>query len=932
MRLGLTTAPVNIANCSSLLSAALALLVLTISSGVAQEPAAAGHLAFFETKIRPVLAKRCYQCHSHRAKKLKAHLYLDSRAGMLNGGDNGPAIVPGQPDKSPLITAIGFLDYDLQMPPKKKLPDQVVSDFRTWIQMGAPWPKQSLSPTTTAKSTGPTDWNKLRQKHWAYQPIANPETPTVNNQTWGGNPIDAFVLARLHDAGLQANPPAPKYLLIRRAYIDLIGLPPSPAQVTAFENDHNDNAFAKVIEELLASPRYGERWARHWLDVARYSDGEGGFLDRAALPHAWRYRDWVIKAFNEDLPYDQFIVQQLTGDLLGDPELRVAGGFLAVGPTYTDDGGDPTSVAEAKAETLNDRVDTVTRSFLALTVACARCHDHKFDPIPTADYYSIGGVFQNTRLVKQSIASKSATDLFNKAMAPIQEAESRLKSFISEESKVYQQGVLSQGLSQYMLAAVEISRLRLSDKKRDVRTFATEQKISHTILNRFLQWITNKGRRQRFKEFQPYFDWVDANSKAYVINEELRAITKAAQETANAIITSYELGLESYQIAVKDNPKLPKPKASEAYSRLNRDLRNHCSPDLKKSNMVELVAAKQTHLSALRTTFTKANQQRPAPLPEAHFLAESGSKDMSIAIRGDIRKRGQVVPRRFLHIVAGEDAKHFTKGSGREGLAEAIADKSNPLTARVMINRIWQHHFGQAIVRTPSNFGALGERPTHPMLLDYLATQFITKGWSMKTMHRLIMLSRTYQASSKYVEKNFLIDGDNRLLWRAKPRKMAAESWRDSLLAVCGELSPDVGGEPVRGRFFQSKRRTIYAKISRNGDRYDSDRFLRLFDFPDPRTTSAGRVQSIVPQQYLFMMNSNFMISRGKSLATRLKKASDNNDAQIDLAYQLLFSRKPNDYEKQTGLAFLAAPQQNRPNLERYLQALLSTHEFMQIQ
>ena len=348
--------------------------------------------------------------------------------------------------------------------------------------------------------------------------------------------------------------------------------------------------------------------------------------------------------------------------------------------------------------------------------------------------------------------------------------------------------------------------------------------------------------------------------------------------------------------------------------------------------MQELGAPKQEELKDLRATVAEAQKKKPGPLPEAHFLEEAGSKDMAIAIRGDIRKRGEVVPRRFLHIVSGEAAPRFSKGSGRAELAAAIVDKSNPLTARVMINRIWQHHFGRAIVRTPSNFGALGEKPTHPRLLDYLASQFMAKGWSMKAMHRMIMLSDTYQASSDYSEKHFLIDGDNRLIWRMNPRKMEAESWRDSLLAVCGDLSPEMGGAPAGGGFFQSKRRTVYAKISRNGDRYDSDRFLRLFDFPDPRATSAGRVQSIVPQQFLFMMNSDFMIRRSQSLSARLMKEAKDDSGRIELAYQLLFSRDPQASEKQAGLDFLATPTEGRPSLERYLQALLSTHEFMQIQ
>jgi len=891
-------------------------LLVCSNSVAAQSDTKPDQIAFFETKIRPVLAKTCYRCHSHRAKNLKAGLHLDSRAAMLEGGDNGSVIVPGDSSKSRLIAAIGYLDNDLQMPPKKKLPAAVVVDFEKWIKMGAPWPKETATLAKDAEPEASKDWGKLREAHWAYRLIANPEIPQVTRQDRVNNPIDAFVLARLEEAGLEPNPPAPKRILIRRAYIDLIGVPPTPAEVEAFVEDESPEAYGKIVDTLLASPHYGERWARHWLDVARYSDGVGGFLDRAALPHAWRYRDWVIEALNKDLPYDQFVTQQLAGDLMGDPSLRVAGGFLAVGPTYTADGGDPKAVAEAKSETLNDRVDTVTRSFLALTVACARCHDHKFDPIPTADYYSLSGIFQNTRLTNQTIASKKAVDAFNKGMAPLRAAEAGLKTFIKEETKAYQDQVLLQDLPEYMLAAVSLSHLRIANKRQDIRAFATEHKLSHHILGRFLQWFTNKGSRKRWKEFQSYFDWIDAHSNDYFLDEELCATVAAIQKDVNVIIKA----------SGKSTGK-----AKQAFNRMNRDLRNHCAPNFNQSNMVELGSAKQAQMKAMRDAVADAKKTKPKPLPEAHFLADTGSRDMAISIRGNIRKPGKVVPRRFLHIVAGEEAPHFKKGSGRMQLAAAIVHKDNPLTARVMINRIWQHHFGRAIVRTPSNFGVLGEKPTHPKLLDYLATKFIAEGWSMKAMHRLIMLSSTYQTSSDYDEQHFLQDGDNRFNWRMNPRKMAAESWRDSLLAVTGELSSDFGGQPAAG-IFQTNRRTIYAKVSRNGDKYDSDRFLRLFDFPDPRSTSAGRSRSIVPQQYLFMLNSPFMISRGKALASRLTREAKDDAARIDRAYALLFSRKPTPREKQAGLDFLAVKASGRPILERYLQALLSTHEFMQIQ
>lgn len=912
---------------------AWALPLLISSSALAAEPSfTPDQISFFESKIRPVLSNICYKCHSHRADKVISHLYMDSRAGFLKGGDNGPAMIVGDPNKSLLIKAIGYLDNDLQMPKKKKLSGKVIADFTQWIKMGAPWPKEAAPLAKPVKPKVPIDWDKLRNEHWAFRPIANPTVPKVKDGKRVRNPIDAFVLSRLEQAGLKPNAPAPKDVLIRRAYIDLIGRPPTPAQVAAFVKDESPDAFAEVVDELLASPHYGERWARHWLDVARYSDGEGGFLDKARLPLAWRYRDWVIEAFNRDLPYDQFVTQQLAGDLLGDPKLRVAGGFLAVGPTYSSDGGDPKAKAEAKAETLDDRVDTVTRAFLALTVSCARCHDHKFDPIPTADYYSLAGIFKNTKLTQQSIATKAEIERYNKKIAPLRQAEAALKKFIGDQTKAYQEQVVTQGLAKYMLAAVSFSRARLKDKRSNVQTFAKEQQLSSEILGRFLPWITKKTTRGKFKEFKAYFDWVEAHNKTYVIDEDLRALTAGIQNNINAIFENRAKALKQYQQAIKSKKNVPKPKDPEPYVRLNKELRRHCTANLGKSKMVELGSDTQKKLATLRKAASEAKKGTPPPLPEAHFLAEAGSSDMAIAIRGNILKPGKVVPRRFLHIIAGEKAAPFKKGSGRTELAAAIVDRKNPLTARVMINRIWQHHFGRAIVRTPSNFGARGEKPTHPLLLDYLATQFMTGGWSMKAMHRLIMLSNTYQTSSDYNETGYRKDSANRLIWRANARKMEAEAWRDSLLFVTGELSPEIGGEPLRKGFLNSNRRTIYAVVSRNGDKYESDSFLRLFDFPAPRTTSAGRIESIVPQQYLFMMNSDFMINRAKALATRLTREAEDNVSRIHLAYALLFSRKPDDSETQAGMAFLAAERQGPSILQRYVQVLLSTHEFIQIQ
>jgi cytochrome c553 len=735
----------------------------------------AEQLEFFENKVRPVLVTHCYSCHSAETSKLKAGLRLDSRAAILKGGDTGPAVVPGQPEESLLIQAVRYKDEDTAMPPKERLPQAQVADLETWVRMGSPWPE--TAPEVARETKEGIDWARLRQEHWAFRKVARPEPPDLKDASWVSNPIDRFVLARLRTAGLEPSRPAEKPTLLRRAYLDLTGLPPTPEQVAAFVNNPSPDAFTQVVDALLASPQYGERWGRHWLDVARYSDGLGGFLDAEALPEAWRYRDWVVDALNRDLPYDQFVRAQIAGDLISDDrDLAVATGFFAVGPTYISDGGDPEATAQAQAETLADRVDTFSRAFLGLTVACARCHDHKFDPVTARDYYALAGIFHNSRTELAPIAPREMVTAFDAAQKAIQEQERRVKAA-----------------------------------------------------------GTNDATKPRLPE----------------LTAELERLKQAA----------------------------------------------------------------------------------PPTYAKAHLLADQGNKDMAVAIRGDLRKPGEPAPRRFLQIIAGENPPLFRDGSGRRQLADAVADPANTLTARVLVNRVWQHHFGQALARTPSNFGVIGEKPTHPELLDWLAATFVENGWSLKQLHRLILLSSTWQMSSRHRADAFAQDGENRLLWRMNPRKLEVESWRDSLLAVTGELDRTRGGPPSE-RILESNRRTLYGKVSRNGDRFLSDEFLRLFDFPAPRVTSERRTTSTVPQQHLFMMNSPFMVARSRALAARLHRERGTDPDRITRAYQLLYARRPTAEEAALGVAFLAntTPEMKVSNWESYAQVLLSAHEFGQLQ
>jgi mono/diheme cytochrome c family protein len=731
---------------------------------------------FFESRIRPVLVAHCYECHSADAGKLKGSLRVDGPDHLRNGGDSGPAIVPGEPDASLLIKAVRYRDEDTAMPPKQRLSDTQVADLETWVRLGAPWPEDTSPKGPTAAAAGGYDWAALRASHWAFRPMLKSEPPPVRETRWARSPLDRFILARLEAAGLRPAPPAERRLLLRRAYLDLTGLPPAPEEVDAFVQDPDPDAFARVVDRLLASPRYGERWARHWLDVARYSDGLGGFLDAEPLPEAWRYRDWVVDALNRDVPYNEFVRAQIAGDLeSNDPSAGVATGFFAVGPTYISDGGDPEAQAQARAETLADRVDTFSRAFLGLTVACARCHDHKFDPITARDYYALAGIFNNTSTGLRPAAAPDVVAASNAWQHSVQTLEKSLAEAGADESA--------------------------------------------------------RGR-----------------------------------------------------------------------------------------------------LPELRESLNRLRQTAPPAYPSAHQLAESGNSDLPVAIRGDLRKPGEPAPRRFLQIIAGEQAPVFQDGSGRRQLAEAVTEPGNPLTARVLVNRVWKHHFGEALVRTPSNFGLLGEAPTHPELLDWLAVTFIENGWSLKNLHRLILLSSAWQMSSRHDEAAFAQDGGNRLLWRMNPRRLEVEAWRDSLLAVTGELDPSLGGSPIPS-VFDGTRRTLYATISRNGDRDASDEFLRLFDFPTPRSTSESRAVSTVPQQYLFMLNSGFMLARAKALAARLAVAAASDRDRIDHAYRRLYARPPTETETRLGLDFLGtATAGGTPAWESYAQALLAAHEFRQVQ
>ncbi|MHB1423834.1 MAG: PSD1 and planctomycete cytochrome C domain-containing protein [Gemmataceae bacterium] len=753
--------------------AACILLPVTLNAAPPDNPRG---VEYFEKHIRPVLAERCQSCHG--PKRQQGGLRLDSGAAMLKGSDNGAVVVPGQPDKSLLVKAIRY-DGDVQMPPKGKLADEAIVHLTEWVKMGAPWPEDAVKADASSQSVA-----EVRRTHWAFQPVRKPNLPAVKKAAWVKTPIDAFVLAGLEAKGLMPTPAADRRTLIRRVTLDLHGLPPGPEEATAFESDRSPDAYARLVDRLLASPRYGERWGRHWLDVARYADSKGYlFEEERRFPFAYTYRDYVIRSLNEDLPYDRFVLQQLAADQLplGEDKRSLAAlGYLTLGRRFLNNIHD----------IIDDRIDVTMRGLQAMTVGCARCHDHKFDPIPQKDYYSLYGVF--------------ASSVEPKELPLIGQPEQTAD-----------------------LAAFE---KELAKRKAEVEKYRTEHKDELA-----------KGNRK--------------------FRDGLRALQKK---------------VDQWQVTA------------------------------------------------------------PAAPPRAMVLIDTPSPQTpQIFLRGNPNNRGPSVPRQFLEVVAGTNRQPFRQGSGRLELAKSIADRNNPLTARVLVNRVWLHHFGAGLVRTPSDFGLRGDPPTHPELLDWLAAAFMDSGWSIKKLHRLILLSNTYQQASRDDPGLLRSDPENRLLARMNRRRLDFESMRDSLLAVAGRLDETIGGRAVELTTVPfSRRRSVYGFI----DRQNLPGLFRTFDFASPDTSTPQRYTTTVPQQALFLMNSPFVLEQARHFLQRPDVAGQTKDeAKINRMYQLAYARAAEADEIALGLRFLAETRTSAETTkgtlslsawEQYAQVLLLSNEF----
>ena len=1094
--------------------------------------ARADDFEFFEKRVRPVLVDNCYKCHSAGSEKIKGGLLLDTKQGVLKGGDTGPAIVPGDPENSLLIKAVRYTDADLKMPPKdKRLADNQIADLVAWVKMGAPDPRVAAEKTAGAAAPKPAYDFVAARRLWAFHKPKDPAVPAVKNKRWVKSPIDNFILAKLEEKNLAPAPPADKRTLIRRATFDLTGLPPTPGEVVNFLKDKSPGAFAKVVDRLLASLHYGERWGRHWLDVVRYADS----LDARAvgtegdITESYRYRDWVVNAFNRDLPYNQFVREQIAGDLFQpkDPERMdtnkiIATGLYAIGNW----GNGDADKDKILTDIADDQVDVTGRAFLGLTLACARCHDHKFDPIPTADYYSLAGVFFSSHILPKltpkgqgenmlfiPLASKPELDRRQKREARIAELEKQIAASTDKQLTRLGKAMLSQSADYLTAAAAShdsqarqpgdlqtspallrqwenylgfgelklLSRithdfsgkpgLHLLHNANDADTPAgfvntTDQAISfititmppHTVgihpspkagvaagwKSPITGTIEIKGRvadadpncgdgiawnievkreggttelasgaipnggAQDFSAGMgasnltsvkinagellslvvlPKADYScdatvveleltdrDHPNRAWSLSKDVIASVNEAKnpypdsQGHPAVWSIYDMDgqsplgqvaadspLAKWFAAVKRqasedevktaaqavrNALLSLEAADSSVKKLSQDLADPHSAFWAGAAGIETSFAEeaQTALAAQKSELASLKKNPPPPLARANGIEEggvpesphAGLHDVKIHIRGRYDHLGDLVPRRFPRLLAGDDQNPITEGSGRLQLANWIASPDNPLTARVMVNRIWQHHFGEGIVRTPNNYGKLGTPPTHPELLDYLAHRFIESGWSIKAMHRAIMLSATYQQSSIPQSATLKADPDTLLFGRMIRHRLESEALRDSLLSAAGKLDLTMGGPPVRD--LNTLRRTLYVMTIRS----DRATYQFLFDAADPGAIVEKRIDSTVAPQALFLLNNPFVQYQIKALARRVTKEAPADDkGRVKWLYQLLYGRPASKEEIKLGLSALSqarsGTKENDLVWEEYCQVLICANEFLYV-
>ena len=923
--------------------AAAALPALAAATDAAEGPAppaaTPAQADFFETNVRPVLADPCLSCHG--PKKQSGGLRVDSRAALVAGGANGPSVVPGEPDASLLIQAVRHSHDEIKMPPKRKLPAPAIDALAAWVKMGAPWPETKA--IARAASAGDADPSAT---HWSFRPVKPVAPPAVKAADRVRTPVDAFILARLERAGITPSAEADRRTLIRRASFDLTGLPPTPAEVAAFEADTRSDAYERLVDRLLASPHYGERWARHWLDVARYSDTKGYvFQEERRYPYAYTYRDYVIRSFNDDKPYSEFLVEQIAADRLGpghDPRSLAALGYLTLGRRFLN----------SRDDIIDDRIDVVGRGMLGLTVGCARCHDHKFDPIPTDDYYSLFGVFASSEEpadlpeIPSWLPDPLAKD-FEKAVAAKQKAVDEFRATKTAAVEADLRGKLAT----YLRAAVDLG-LDPRNPKLDERARA-DSLPSARLRGVIVRWKAHLDATrdpvtapwQAFaalpagafaaKAAEVAHGLANVDPKQPVNPVVAQALAESPPKSMGEVATRYGTLLTEADRKWREASKAgAKVLADPGWEALRLVTTGASGPLAVNAGSLPrwLDRTERARLDELNNAVAAVRASHPGSPPRAMVLRDTPTPfEPRVFLRGNPGRPGKAVPRQFLKVASGPRRLPFKEGSGRLELARAIASPENPLTARVLVNRVWLQHFGAGLVTTPSDFGLRSDPPSHPELLDWLADDFMKHGWSLKHLHRMILLSNTFRQQSLDRPEAVAKDPENRLVWKFTRRRLEFEALRDSLLAVSGNLDETVGGRPVaitEPPF--PGRRTIYGFI----DRQNLDGVYRAFDFASPDTSSPRRFVTTVPQQALFLMNNPFVIAQAKHLAGRPEVAGSSPTERVERFYRLLLGRLPDSRERAAAVAFLerfgkagSEPGGLSP-WEAYGQVLLLSNEF----
>ena len=911
---------------------------------------------FFENKIRPLLSAECGSCHMAAAG---GGLSMNSREAMIKGGDSGSAIVPGDPDKSLILTAV-HQTTELRMPKNGRLSPEQIADLNEWVRLGAPWPKVNVQ---TAQLSGKQITPEMRS-WWSFQSLRNEPVPPVKDTAWAQSNLDHFVLARLEAKGITPAKQADRLTLIRRATLDMTGLLPSDKEIQDFQQDKSPNAWEKVVDRLLASPRYGERWGRHWLDVARYGDDDIRGLDprgRGYMPleGAWTYRDWVIKAFNQDLSYDQFVRMQLAGDQLSkapSKEDLEATGFLGGAPWIWDQ-AEPVL---GRADERNERIDAVSRGMLGLTVACARCHDHKYDPVLQKDYYALGGVFANAEYKEYAFVPHEEVDYWKEKFKALNDLEDKVEDFNKVENKQVAEAYASQVVP-YMVAAWQVT----GKPKMPLDQAADGSKLDPEMLGR---WIKFLGRKQIF---YPYLkDW-QMLVTAGGTEDQAKELAQAFQDRVYALEQQQKkLDDENEKIKIKAGVPLKREKdqtpndfqtydqfcpgctlelkvmdaqdanlytdlfiralASEG-ERPDPGLFSYRGWDLKR----RLGLPEQTYESQMETRLKQAKSEIPEKYPFVHGMADKPTiQNINLNLRGNPHSLGDIVPRAFPAVLRTSTAKPYSNGSGRLELADDIV--ASPLAMRVLVNRIWKWNFGIGIVNSADNFGKVGDPPSDPELLDYLATQFRDHKMSIKSLQKTILMSATYQESSFETEQDKQLDPQDRLYSHFPLQRMDAEEIRDSILFTAGDLDLKDPGGPAKGFSLDNKGRTVYSRISR----FRLDPFLQAFDFPNPTFTAEQRFSTNVPVQRLYFMNSAFVYDQSGVMVKRVYGEGTDDTARITAVYKLLFGRAPTADELQLGLTFLKTTpdkpgyivdQEPETAWKQYVRALYSSNEFVYV-